>query len=133
MSNKFFPHTSSLRHLPSYIIHLSSYLLLAMLVGSCDVASIERKGDKALALGEYYTAGEYYRRAYSKTPAKDKPMRGVRALKMARCFNHINNTTKALGGYRNAVRYGTIPATDRLTYARALLKNGAHLLLLPVN
>ena len=126
MSNKFFPQTSSLIHLPSYIIHLTSYLLLAMLVGSCDVASIERKGDKALALGEYYTAGEYYRRAYSKTPAKDKPMRGVRALKMARCFNHINNTTKALGGYRNAVRYGTIPATDRLTYARALLKNGEY-------
>ena len=53
-------------------------------------------------------------------------MRGVRALKMARCFNRINNTTKALGGYRNAVRYGTIPATDRLTYARALLKNGEY-------
>ena len=97
-----------------------------MLAASCDEASIEKKGDKALALGEYYVAGEYYRRAYSKTPAKEKEHRGRRALKMARCFNHINNTTKALGGYRNAVRYGSILAADRLDYARALLKNGEY-------
>ena len=97
-----------------------------MLAASCDEASIEKKGDKALALGEYYVAGEYYRRAYSKTPAKEKEHRGRRALKMARCFNHINNTTKALGGYRNAVRYGTILAADRIDYARTLLKNGEY-------
>ena len=95
-----------------------------MFAASCDEASIEKKGDRALALGEYYVAGEYYRRAYSKTPAKEKLHRGRRALKMARCFDHINNTTKALGGYRNAVRYGTITAVDRLDFARALLKNG---------
>lgn len=110
------------------ILRSPLFFLLAflMLAASCDEASIERKGDKALALGEYYVAGEYYRRAYSKTPAKEKEHRGRRALKMARCFNHINNTTKALGGYRNAVRYGTILAADRLDYARALLKNGEY-------
>jgi len=118
MTNKFFTLHSSL-----FTLFLLAFLMLA---ASCDEASIERKGDKALALGEYYVAGEYYRRAYSKTPAKEKEYRGRRALKMARCFNHINNTTRALGGYRNAVRYGTIPAADRLDYARALLKNGEY-------
>ena len=113
----------SLQIFRSPLFFLLAFLMLA---ASCDEASIERKGDKALALGEYYVAGEYYRRAYSKTPAKEKEHRGRRALKMARCFNHINNTTKALGGYRNAVRYGTILAADRLDYARALLKNGEY-------
>ena len=113
----------SLRILRSPLFFLLAFLMLA---ASCDEASIEKKGDKALALGEYYVAGEYYRRAYSKTPAKEKEHRGRRALKMARCFNHINNTTKALGGYRNAVRYGTILAADRIDYARALLKNGEY-------
>lgn len=113
----------SLQILRSPLFFLLAFLMLA---ASCDEASIERKGDKALALGEYYVAGEYYRRAYSKTPAKEKEHRGRRALKMARSFNHINNTTKALGGYRNAVRYGTILAADRLDYARALLKNGEY-------
>lgn len=113
----------SLQILRSPLFFLLAFLMLA---ASCDEASIEKKGDKALALGEYYVAGEYYRRAYSKTPAKEKEHRGRRALKMARCFNHINNTTKALGGYRNAVRYGTILAADRLDYARALLKNGEY-------
>lgn len=113
----------SLQILRSPLFFLLAFLMLAV---SCDEASIEKKGDKALALGEYYVAGEYYRRAYSKTPAKEKEHRGRRALKMARCFNHINNTTKALGGYRNAVRYGTILAADRIDYARALLKNGEY-------
>ena len=113
----------NLQILRSPLFFLLAFLMLA---ASCDEASIEKKGDKALALGEYYVAGEYYRRAYSKTPAKEKEHRGRRALKMARCFNHINNTTKALGGYRNAVRYGTILAADRLDYARALLKNGEY-------
>ena len=113
----------SLQILRSPLFFLLAFLMLA---ASCDEASIEKKGDKALALGEYYVAGEYYRRAYSKTPAKEKEHRGRRALKMARCFNHINNTTKALGGYRNAVRYGTILAADRIDYARALLKNGEY-------
>ena len=111
----------SIQILRSPLFFLLAFFMLAV---SCDEASIERKGDKALELGEYYVAGEYYRRAYSKTPAKEKELRGRRALKMARCFNHINNTTKALGGYRNAVRYGTISAVDRLDFARALLKNG---------
>ena len=31
-----------------------------------------------------------------------------------------------MGGYRNAVRYGTILAADRIDYARALLKNGEY-------
>ena len=113
----------SLQILRSPLFFLLAFLMLA---ASCDEASIEKKGDKALALGEYYVAGEYYRRAYSKTPAKEKEHRGRRALKMARCFNHINNTTKALGGYRNAVRYGTILAADRIDYAKALLKNGEY-------
>ena len=113
----------SLQILRSPLFFLLAFLMLA---ASCDEASIEKKGDKALALGEYYVAGEYYRRAYSKTPAKEKEHRGRRALKMARCFNHINNTTKALGGYRNAVRYGSILAADRIDYARALLKNGEY-------
>ncbi len=113
----------SLQILRSPLFFLLAFMMLA---ASCDEASIEKKGDKALALGEYYVAGEYYRRAYSKTPAKEKEHRGRRALKMARCFNHINNTTKALGGYRNAVRYGTILAADRIDYARALLKNGEY-------
>ena len=121
MQKTFFHYSLSILRSPLFFL-----LAFLMLAASCDEASLERRGDKALALGEYYVAGEYYRRAYSKTPAKEKPMRGKRALKMARCFNHINNTTKALGGYRNAVRYGTIPAADRLDYARALLKNGEY-------
>lgn len=85
-----------------------------------------RKGDKFLALGEYFEAGEQYKKAYSKTPPSNHQLRGERALKMAKCYEHIANTQKALAGYRNAVRYGTAMADDRLAYARLLLKNGEY-------
>ena len=42
-----------------------------------------RKGEKFLALGEYYDAAEQFKKAYSKTPSADRELRGQRALKAA--------------------------------------------------
>lgn len=102
------------------------YCLIAVMLCSCAADNAMRKGEKYLALGEYYDAAEQFKKAYSKTPIKEKPLRGQRALKMARCYEHISSTQKALAGYRNAVRYFDVPAEDRLSYARLLLKNGEY-------
>ena len=99
-------------------------LLLSVLLVGCDAASYVKKGDKARAIGEYYIAADYYRKAYSKTPSAEKELRGQRALMMAECYGHIYNTQKALGAYRNAIRYNIATPGDRLAYARLLLKNG---------
>lgn len=98
----------------------------AMLFASCAADNAERKGDSFLAIGEYFDAAEQYKKAYSKTPTKEKKLRGERALKMARCYEHISSTQKALAGYRNAVRYGVATADDHLHFARLLLKNGEY-------
>ena len=85
-----------------------------------------RKGDKAYALGEYYDAATQYRKAYSQTPAKERQLRGQRALKMAECYRRINYTQKAIAAYNNAVRYHQ---TDSMTYlylAQQLMKNGQY-------
>ena len=63
-----------------------------------------KKGDKYFALGEYYDAANQYKKAYSQTKAKDKPLRGQRALKMADCYRRINYTQKAIAAYNTAVR-----------------------------
>ena len=99
----------------------SSVMLMLM---ACNAETLVKKGDKAEALGEYYLAADFYRRAYAKTPAKERTKRGERALLMARCYEHINNTAKAIGGYRNAARYKVATQQDSLHYARLLLKNG---------
>ena len=85
-----------------------------------------KKGDKIYALGEYYDASTQYRRAYSQTPAKERKLRGQRALKMAECYRRINYTQKAIAAYNNAVRY---KQTDSMTYlylAQQLMKNGQY-------
>ena len=85
-----------------------------------------KKGDKFYALGEYYDAAAQYKKAYSQTKAKEKPLRGQRALKMADSYRRINYTQKAIAAYNNAVRYKQIDSTSLLHLGRLQLKNGSY-------
>lgn len=91
---------------------------------SCGADHNMKKGEKYLALGEYYDAATQFKRAYQKTPAKDRGTRGQRALKMATCYEKINYTQAAIAAYRNGIRYQQADVEDHLSYARLLLKNG---------
>ena len=95
-----------------------------LLLMSCGIDKNLKKGEKFLALGEYYDAADQFKQAYTKTPSKERASRGKIALKMARCYDKINSTPKAIAAYRNAVRYNQASIDDRLAYARLLLKNG---------
>ena len=79
--------------------------LLPLLLLSCSVDKYIKKGDAFLAIGEYYNAAAEYKKAYSRTPTKDKEKRGERAWKMAECYRLNNYSAKAAGAYQNAVRY----------------------------
>ncbi len=81
-----------------------SALLTAL--ASCGADTNIRKGDAKFAIGEYYEAAIEYKKGYSRTSTKNKPMRGERAWKMAECYRRINFTAKAIGAYQNAIRYG---------------------------
>ena len=97
-----------------------------LLLISCGIDKNLKKGEKFLALGEYYDAADQFKQAYTKTPSKERASRGKIALKMARCYDKINSTLKAIAAYRNAVRYNQASIDDRLAYARLLLKNGEY-------
>ena len=103
---------------------LYSVLTAALLVGCGSPELAMKRGDKFYALGEYYDAAEQYKKAYSKTPAKDRPTRGKRALKMADCYRRINYTQKAIAAYNNAVRFHQAEAMDMLYLGQLQLKNG---------
>ena len=91
---------------------------------SCGADHNMKKGEKYLALGEYYDAATQFKRAYQKTSPKDRGTRGQRALKMAFCYDKINYTQAAIAAYRNGIRYQQANVEDHLAYARLLLKNG---------
>lgn len=105
---------------------LMAFLAVAFMLHSCAADNAMRKGEKFLAIGEYHDAAEQFKKAYTKTPAKERQLRGQRALKMAHCYRHISSTQKAISAYRNALRYNATTLDDRLDYARLLLKNGEY-------
>ena len=105
---------------------LMAFLAVALMLHSCAADNAMRKGEKFLAIGEYHDAAEQFKKAYTKTPTKERQLRGQRALKMAHCYRHISSTQKAISAYRNALRYNVATLDDRLDYARLLLKNGEY-------
>ena len=100
--------------------------MTCLLIMGCGADAAMRKGDRFFALGEYYDAATQYRKAYSQTKSKEKPLRGQRALKMADCYRRINYTQKAIASYNNAVRYKQIDSTALLHLGRLQLKNGSY-------
>lgn len=110
------------RYIPLMGTALVSALIL-MLV-SCGAERSFKKGEKFLALGEYFDAAAQYKKAYSNTKPKDKAQRGKYAAKMALCYNRINFNQKAVAAYRNAIRYHADSIDMHLAFAKALLKDG---------
>lgn len=99
-------------------------LLMMLAVAGCGADRNLKRGEKALALGEYFDAADEFRQAYRKTPPKQRDKRGQIALKMAGCYDKINFAPKAIAAYNNAVRYQQANGEDQLALARLLLKNG---------
>mgnify|MGYP004483625499 FL=1 len=110
------------RYIPLMGTALVSVLIL-MLV-SCGAERSFKKGEKFLALGEYFDAAAQYKKAYSNTKPKDKAQRGKYAAKMALCYDRINFNQKAVAAYRNAIRYHADSIDMHLAFAKALLKDG---------
>ena len=78
-----------------------------MILASCTPAErYAKRGDNYYALGEYAEAAGQYKKAYGLTPSKEKSTRAVLSYKMADCYRHYGFYSRALGSYRNALRFG---------------------------
>ena len=99
---------------------------VAVLLTACGAETAMKKGDKFFALGEYYDAASQYKKAYSQTKAKDKPLRGQRAMKMADCYRRINQTQRAIAAYNNALRYKQADSMAVFYLGQLQLKNGSY-------
>ncbi len=95
-----------------------------LLLSACGIDRNLKRGEKYLALGEYYDAANEFKQAYSKTPPKEREKRGQRAAKLAYCYEKINSTQKAIAAYRNVIRYKQDSIDTHFALARQLLKNG---------
>lgn len=100
--------------------------VLAAFTVSCGADHYMKKGEKYLAIGEYYDAAAEFKTAYNKTPTKERTKRGQRARKLAYCYDRINSTAKAVAAYRNVIRYGQDSIDTHLSLARMLMKSGSY-------
>lgn len=100
------------------------FFMILWLVTSCGADRNLHRGEKYLALGEYYDAANEFRQAYQKTPAKERTKRGQIARKMAMCYDKSLQSARALAAWRNAIRYQQADTADRLAFAQTLMRNG---------
>ena len=99
-------------------------IIFTLLLMSCGAEQAVKKGDKFLAVGEYYDAAEQYKKAYSQTPNKERTTRGQRARKLAECYRKINHTNKAISAYNNVVRYKQDDSLTHLYLGQLYMRNG---------
>lgn len=105
-------------------IAITVVCLVALFLASCGADKYMKRGEKELALGEYFDAAADFKQAYQKTPPKERQARGAIARRMAFCYDKSLQTGKAIVAYRNAIRYKADRGTDHLALARLLMRNG---------
>ena len=105
------------------------FIVLCMCFGclmqSCSVAARLKKADKKYAIGEYYEAGDMYRKLYTKVPQKQKPLRGEVAFKQGECMRILNNS-RAASAYKNAIKNHYPDSIVYLHYAQVLQYQGKY-------
>ena len=98
--------------------------LVVLFLASCGADKYMKRGERELALGEYFDAAADFKLAYQKTPPKERQARGAIARRMALCYDKSLQTGKATVAYRNAIRYKADRGDDHLALARLLMKSG---------
>ena len=107
---------------------LSTFLVLlfaVLLLQGCSLKSRIKNADKRFAIGEYYAAGNLYKKIYYKVPYKDKPLRARIAFQQGECNRLINNN-RAVQAYANAIRSLYSDSIVFLRYAQVLQRTGKY-------
>ena len=99
---------------------------ITVMLTACGVDRNIKKGEKYLALGEYYDAATQFKTAYQRIPPKDRHQRGELSLKLADCYNRISSFQRAIAAYRNAIRYKEDNGETHRKLAENLMKNGSY-------
>jgi peptidoglycan-associated lipoprotein len=99
--------------------------LAVFAISSCKTVKLKDAEEKQ-RLGEYYAAGEMYRKLYTKSKPEQKDLRAYIAYRMGDCNRLINNTPRAISAYMNALRYDYPDSMLYLHLAQVNHQNGRY-------
>ena len=99
---------------------------ILMFIG-CNTAERNiRQAEQSLSRGEYEAAANYFKKAYQRTSPKERKQRGLLAYRMAEAYNSYGNIARAVGGYKNALRYGMTDTLTNLRLGQLLAQQGQY-------
>ena len=110
-------------HLKSPTIFI--LIIATILLQGCGKGARIKKIDKQYELGEYFVAGELYKKIYSTIPAKNKELRAKVAFRQAECLR-LTNQKRAEQVYVQAIRNKYSDSIVYLRYAQVLQRNGKY-------
>jgi len=103
--------------------YLFVILIATIVLQGCGVGALIKKADKRYEIGEYYVAGNLYKRIYSSLNSNQKSQRGKIAFRQAECYR-LTSQGRAELAYKNAIRYLYPDSIVYLHYAQVLQING---------
>lgn len=106
--------------------HWLCLMCCVLIVMACGVDKNIKKGEKYLALGEYYDAANEFKQAYQRTPAKERDKRGQISRRLAYSCDKFGASQRAIAAYRNVIRYKQDDGETHLGLARNLMLNGSY-------
>ena len=99
------------------------FIFIAVLIlQGCGIKGLIKKADTRYGIGEYYVAGNLYKRVYSSLDSKQKAQRGKIAFRQAECYR-LTNQGRAEQAYLNAIRYNYSDSIVYLRLAQVLQRN----------
>ncbi len=91
--------------------------LLALVITSCAAKLSDARA--LFEQGNYYKAAETYRKVYSKTPSKERDLRGEIAYEMGTAYRLINASARSAAAFQYAARYNHPDSTLYLHLAQS--------------
>lgn len=100
-------------------------LIVAAFAQSCGINKRIKKADKHFDLGEYYVAGDLYKKSYGKVKTSNKPLRAHVAFRQGESYRKTNHARTATA-YQNAIRNNYQDSIVYFYLAQTLQKEGKY-------
>jgi len=107
-----------------YFITACWLLSLGIVLQSCGAGARLKRADKKYEIGEYYAAGNLYKKAYSSISLDKKTMRAYAAFRQGECLRLQNKPAKATNAYLSAIKNKYSDSLVYLNYALVLHETG---------